>query len=38
MDLREVVREAMAKSPLANSRLGERELPANGRESPVRAD
>jgi hypothetical protein len=32
-DLREVVREAMA-----NSRLGGWELPANGRESPGRAD
>jgi hypothetical protein len=31
--LRQVVREAMAKS-----RLGERELPANGRESPGRAN
>jgi hypothetical protein len=37
-DLREVVREAMARSPLANSRLVGRELPANGRESPGRAD
>jgi hypothetical protein len=42
-NLREVVREAMAKSRLANSRLansrlGGRELPANGRESPGRAD
>jgi hypothetical protein len=32
-DLRETMREAMAKS-----RLGERELPANGRESPGRAN
>jgi hypothetical protein len=37
MDLRDVVREAMAKSRLVNSRLGGRELPANGRESPRRA-
>jgi hypothetical protein len=37
-DLREVVREAMAGSRLANSRLGGRELPANRRESPGRAD
>jgi hypothetical protein len=41
-DLRQVVREAMAKSRLASSRLaksrsGVRELPANGRESPGRA-
>jgi hypothetical protein len=32
-DLRELVRETMAKSRLAG-----RELPANGRESPGRAD
>jgi hypothetical protein len=38
MDPREVVREAVAKSRLGNSRLGRRELPANGRESPGRAD
>jgi hypothetical protein len=37
-DLRELVRETMARSRLANSRLGGRELPANGRESPGRAD
>jgi hypothetical protein len=37
-DLHEVVREAMARSRLANSRLGGRELPANGRESPGRVD
>src|SRR5476649_1700260 len=36
-DLRDVVREAMAKARLVNSRLGGRELPANGRESPRRA-
>jgi hypothetical protein len=38
MDLREVVREAMAKSRLVNSRLAGRELPANGRETPGRAN
>jgi hypothetical protein len=32
-DLRELVRETMARS-----RSGGRELPANGRESPGRAD
>jgi hypothetical protein len=37
-DLHEVVREAMARSLLANSRLTGRELPANSRESPGRAD
>jgi hypothetical protein len=37
-DLREVVREAMAGSLLAKSRLRGRELSANGRESPGRAD
>jgi hypothetical protein len=37
-DLREVVREAMAKARLVNSRLGGRELPANGGESPGRAN
>jgi hypothetical protein len=36
--LHEVVREAMARSQLPNPRLGGRELPANGRESPGRAD
>jgi hypothetical protein len=36
MDPRAVVREAVAKSRLANS--GGREFPANGRESPGRAD
>jgi hypothetical protein len=36
--LSEVVREALAKSRLAKSHLGARELPANGRESPGRAD
>jgi hypothetical protein len=36
--LREVLREAMAKSRLAESRFGGRELPANGRENPGRAD
>jgi hypothetical protein len=36
-DLREVVREAMAKSRLVFAFAG-RELPANGRESPGRAD
>jgi hypothetical protein len=36
--LHEVLRKAMAGSPLANSRLGGRELPANGRESPAMAD
>src|SRR5476651_2100511 len=36
-DLRELVRETMARSRLANSRL-RGELPANGRESPGRAD
>jgi hypothetical protein len=38
MDPREVVREAVAKSRLANSRFGERELPANGREAPASTD
>jgi hypothetical protein len=38
MDPREVVREAVAKSRLANSRLAGRELPANGRESLWRAN
>jgi hypothetical protein len=38
MDLREAVREAMARSRLPNSRLGDRELPANGRESSARAN
>ena len=33
-DLRAVVRQAMAKSRSANSRLAARNLPANGRESP----
>jgi hypothetical protein len=37
MGLRAVVREAMAGSLLARSRLRGRELPANGRESPGRA-
>jgi hypothetical protein len=37
-DLLEVVRKAMARSRLANSRLGSPELPANGRESPGGAD
>jgi hypothetical protein len=37
-DLRELVREAMAGSLLAISRLRGRELPANGRESRGRAD
>jgi hypothetical protein len=37
-DLRELVRETMDRSRLANSRSGGRELPANGRESPGRAD
>jgi hypothetical protein len=36
--LSEVVREALTKSRLAKSHLGGRELPANGRESPGRAD
>ena len=38
MDPREILREAMAKSRLAKSRLAGRELPANGRESPGRAN
>jgi hypothetical protein len=37
-DLPEFVRAALARSRLANSRLGGRELPANGRESPGTAD
>jgi hypothetical protein len=36
--LHEVLRKAMVGSRLANSRLGGRELPANGRESPAMAD
>jgi hypothetical protein len=36
--LHEVLRKAMVGSPLAKSRLGGRELPANGRESPAMAD
>jgi hypothetical protein len=36
-DLRELVRETMARSRLANLRL-RGELPANGRESPGTAD
>jgi hypothetical protein len=34
----EVVREAMADSPFARSLFRGRDLPANGRESPARAD
>jgi hypothetical protein len=37
-DLHAVVREAMAKPRSANSLFGGRNLPANGRESPGRAD
>jgi hypothetical protein len=37
-DLRGVVRQAMAKSRSANSRLGGLELPASGRETPGRAN
>jgi hypothetical protein len=37
-DLRAAVREALAESRLANSRVGGRESPAHGRESPGRAD
>jgi hypothetical protein len=37
-DPREVLRAAMAKFPLAKSRLAGRELPANGCESPARAN
>jgi hypothetical protein len=37
-DLPDFVRAALARSRLANSRLGGRELPANGRESPGTAD
>jgi hypothetical protein len=36
--LHEVLRKAMVGSRLANSRLGGRELPPNGRESPGSAD
>jgi hypothetical protein len=36
--LHEVLRKAMVGSRLANSRLGGRDLPANGRESPAMAD
>ena len=38
MDPRAVLREAVAKSRFVNSLLGGRELPANGRESPGKAD
>jgi hypothetical protein len=37
-DLRAVVREAMAEPRLASSRVGRRELPAHGGESPGRAE